>query len=219
MAERLGTGGSGSTIVRPNFPVGVREAVPTFAVSTALHPDLEKWHRDNLRELYDFQKDKEEGCFFIGLYALSTAFYPDRKLPSAGDFLAGIRPQYGDVLEPDKLLVPNHKLAEAFSIYEEWGMRVTGLTRNAKAEQILCENLLAYQQAGLIEDTHSYTPIDIARHKLPFAVWMHEGVTNQAHFLTLDGSPESQNMLDDYQNNKKYFVKMAIEVAPIAQSM
>lgn len=188
---------------------------------TAIRPavasaPVEQANRENVRKMWEYQKATDTACFFASLYGLSAALRPEVKLPDADCYLAEIRPIYGGengVLDPEKLLVPNNRLAQALRIYEEkeWGMRVTRITRNEKARQLLEDSLMEFQNQGLITDTHSSSFINIEQFTPPFVVWMHEGITNHAHFATIDGTDEARDMVKDYIENKKYFVKMVIE--------
>lgn len=196
-------------------PLGV--IVPSsFAEASATLPPREfppvaVRNKSNVDRMWDYQKATQTACFFASLYSMHAVLRPEVELPDADWYLANIRPWYAGVLEEEKLLVRHDRLEEALKIYEDWGLRITHITRNSKARQLLEESLMKYQQRGLVADTGTSGFLDVEKFKPPYVVWMHEGVTNQAHFVAVDGTPESMEMVADYRDNKKYFPKMVIE--------
>ncbi len=170
-------------------------------------------NRENIRRIWEYQQTTGTACFFASLFSLSDALRPGVALPDADCYLADVRPRYHDLLDPEKLLVRHDRLNEALHILEEpeWGMRVKRITRNEKARQLLEVNLKPLEKLGLVVDTGTNAFIKPEEFIPPFIVWMHEGITNQAHFITVDGTPDAQRMVQEYAQVRKYFPKMVIE--------
>lgn len=170
-------------------------------------------NREQVRHIWEYQQATGTACFFASLFSLSDALRPGIALPDADCYLADIRPRYHDLLDPEKLLVRHDRLDEALRILEEpeWGMRVKRITRNEKARQLLEANLKPLETAGRVIDTGTNAFIKPEEFVPPFIVWMHEGITNQAHFITVDGTPDAAHMVQEYAEVRKYFPKMVIE--------
>jgi len=177
-------------------------------------------NREHIRRIWEYQQAPGPACFCASLFSLSDALRPGVALPDADCYLADVRPRYHDLLDPEKLLVRHDRLDEALRILEEpeWGMRVKRITRNEKARQLLEANLRPLEARGLVVDTGTNAFIKPEEFDPPFIVWMHEGITNQAHFITVDGTPDAQRMVEEYAQVKKYFPKMVIEAQVMGKS-
>jgi len=157
--------------------------------------EVPHWNRANYLRLLDFQRAEDEGCYFFGVYGLSAALFPQRALPSAETFLKSIRPMYHNWLYKDTLLTRHYRGEPALAIYPEWGIQLSRLAVDSEGEKIIGRHLssrvpkLIVPQLPLLERLNP---------ELPYSVLVHQPGGNNSHYITMDGTPEAEQVFGEY---------------------
>jgi hypothetical protein len=166
---------------------------------------VSQWNQNNLMQLYekrmsqDGREIRDEGCFFIGLYALSANLYPEVPLPDANTFWNSIEKISPQILEKDKLNVRFDKIADALDIYRQWGIKPAHVIMNQTGEGWL---------GGYLPDNEIYKTFLCNLKSInpdllpkPFSLILKQPGGNNAHYITDDGSKMAGLMKEDYFNN------------------
>lgn len=193
----------------PERYIGDKDASFTAVspVDVTLFPDLHsnsiiEWNQRNIDEILLRQQQSEQGCFFVALYMLSNAVYPDRALPEVTPFWGSLRSRYGHLLEQHRLMVPNKKIDQGFEeIYrQEWGIALNGYRLNTTGAEIIGRHMSGWGEPRAVRP--GYNSVSTADIPLPYSLLLHQAGGSDTHFITDDGSENVKRMRAEYEEQK-----------------
>jgi hypothetical protein len=158
------------------------------------------WNQANLSTLLDIQEATQEGCFFVGLYGLSAAIYPEKALPEAHQFLAEVKSQYGELLEKDRLMVRYDKIKEAIDIYSQWNLDLKKITVNNEGEKLIGKFL--NNSIAPKKNTQKWATLKTDFLNPPYGILVHQAGGCNSHFITIDGTKKADIVAEKYFNDK-----------------